>query len=319
MKVIITGARGLLGKAFQDVVNEEIEHVNDTEFVFLGRSDCDLRDRIDVMRVFQEVVPDVVVHFASHVGGVYDNLEHNYTYLMDNVKIHTNMIEACHEVGVARLVNVLSTCIFPDADVTYPLSSDQLHNGLPHFSNMGYAYSKRFLHIASEVLATRGKTSVVNIIPTNLYGENDNYDLERAHVIPALIHKAYLARLNNEAFRIRGSGQAVRQFLYAKDLARIVFTCMTKNFGSESTTFIASPPSSTEMRISEVVEIIRETFGIAKENVVYESSDTDGQHRKTTTDSELRRHFPDFKFTDFTKGIKNVIEFFQKHYAFVRK
>lgn len=317
MKVIVTGAQGLLGVAFQEVVREHNQ--TNIDFTFLSRADCDLRDRIDVMRLFERVRPNVVIHLASHVGGVYDNMQHNFTYLMDNTKMHTNVIEACQEFGIVRLVNILSTCIFPDANVSYPLTSDQLHNGLPHFSNVGYAYSKRFLHVASSILAHNGTTNVVNIIPTNLYGENDNYHIERGHVIPALIHKAYLAKTRNEVLTIRGSGNAVRQFLYAKDLARIIFVSMTKNFGSWTTTFIASPPSDCEMRIRDVVDIIRREFGITEDMVEYESSESDGQHRKTTTDNELRQEFPEMEFTPFQEGIANVVSHFQTHYHALRK
>lgn len=321
MKVIITGAYGLLGTAFQDIVKHRQKHGGEMniDFVYLGRADCDLRDRVDVMGLFQRIRPDVVIHLASHVGGVYDNLQHNYTYLMDNTKMHTNIVDACHEFKVSRLVNILSTCIFPDRNVVYPLTSDQLHNGLPNDSNVGYAYSKRFLHVASSILSDQGTTSVVNVIPTNLYGENDNYDIERAHVIPALIHKAYLAKLDRTKFKIRGSGNAVRQFLYAKDLANILFLCMTKNFGSPNTTFIASPPKDAEMTISEVVEIIRKYFDIPEEDVEYESWDTDGQFRKTTTDHEWRLEFPDVELTKFEEGMANVLSFFTENYPWCGK
>lgn len=319
MRVVVTGAFGLLGRAFQDIITNNEVHAHDMEIVYMGRSNCDLRDRIDVMRFLGTIRPDVIVHLASHVGGVYDNVQHNYTYFMDNTKIHTNILEACREFGVSRLVNVLSTCIFPDEGVQYPLTSDQLHRGLPHFSNIGYAYSKRFLHIGSEILASEGITSVVNVIPTNLYGENDNYHLERAHVIPALIHKAYLAKKNGTKFQVRGSGMAVRQFLYAKDLARILFISMTKNFGTRAVTFIASPSSSEERTIAEVVELIRQEFDLDGERVAFESVHMDGQLRKTTTDTELRRHFPDFKFTPFAEGLGRVVHYFNDNYTSIRK
>lgn len=324
-KIIVTGGSGLVGTALKEIVSENLSNNNSNnfEFVFLTRQDCDLRDRNSVIKLFQQLQPDVVVHLASHVGGVYDNMNNNFTYLVDNIHTNCNIVEACKHTKPQLLINMLSTCIFPDISnnptLQFPLSSSQLHDGLPHYSNIGYAYSKRVLHIAGEILANGGTTRVVNIIPTNLYGEGDNYDIDAGHVIPALVHKTFLAKQSGCELYIRGSGHALRQFLYAKDLAKILYHFGTENvvFSEKSITFIASPPKETETSIRNVVEAICKEMDF-RGPVVYQSNEPIGQISKTTSNTELEKYLPDFTFTSLDDGLHNTIRYFVKHYGNLR-
>ena len=127
MKVLVTGGFGLVGHSLQKIVKDTHYH----EFVFVSSKNGDLRDINAVNNLFDLHKPDVVVHLASCVGGVYANMSKNYDYLVDNVRINTNIVDACDRFGVKRLVSCLSTCIFPDKNIIYPITSDQLHNGLP--------------------------------------------------------------------------------------------------------------------------------------------------------------------------------------------
>lgn len=315
MKVLVTGGYGLVGHSLQKIV-ETCSNTND--FYFLSKSDCDLRDIDQVNTLFQRIRPDVVVHLASKVGGVYDNLNGNYTYLVDNTRINVNIVDACNRCHVKRLINILSTCIFPDRNVTYPLTSDQLHNGLPHDSNIGYAYSKRVLHLSSSLLSKGGNIQVVNLTPTNLYGEYDNYNLESSHVIPGLIHKIYLSKKKVTPLEIYGSGKAVRQFLYSDDLARVILKFIDLEIDRDEISIIVSPPETSCISIENLIKLLCNTFdftGTIKYNVTY----TDGQLKKTTDNNELVNYLPDFQFTPFKIGIKNTIEFFVKNYNTVRK
>jgi GDP-L-fucose synthase len=316
MKVLVTGGQGLVGKSLQKV-SQTVNHIN---FIFLSRKDCDLRNKDDVFQCFKKHSPDVVVHLASHVGGVYDNMNNNYTYLIDNIAINTNVVEACKEFAVSKLINILSTCIFPNDNVTYPLTSAQLHNGLPHYSNIGYAYSKRILHVASSILAEemKGDLCVVNLIPTNLYGENDNYNIDAAHVIPALVHKTYQAMKSNSSLYVKGSGTAVRQFLYADDLSRVIVKFLEMPITKNNVSCIVSPPSSHEISIRLLVTYITNMFNFTG-GIVYERLESDGQHKKTTSDSELLQYMPDFEFTNFEDGLESTIDYFIKHYDELRK
>jgi GDP-L-fucose synthase len=318
MKVLVTGGYGLVGHSLQKIL--EIDETP-YEFVFLSRRDGDLRDVYSVNSLFQQHNPDIVVHLASCVGGVYDNLSNNYGYLVDNLRINTNIVDACNRFGVKRLINCLSTCIFPDRGITYPLTSDQLHNGLPHESNIGYAYSKRILHLAGRLLAESKDEQgiqVINLTPTNLYGEYDNYNLKSSHVIPGLVHKTYLAKCNNKDLVVYGTGNALRQFLYVDDLSRVILKFIDLQTDEREISCIVSPPESSEVSIKTLIQTIKKTFGFTGE-IVYDTSYSDGQYKKTATSAELTEYFPDFTFTSLQHGLQNVVGYFVNNYHIVRK
>lgn len=317
-KVLVTGAFGLVGKSFQKMASHYYHP--DYEYIYLSRKECDLRDLTDVMQCFNTYKPDVVVHLASCVGGVYENMNKNYQYLIDNIRINTNIVDACKKHNVSKLINILSTCIFPDKNVSYPLTSDQLHNGLPHESNIGYAYSKRVLHLASQLL-TRNKetvTKVINLTPTNLYGENDNYNLVASHVIPALVHKTYNAIQNNTSLQVYGSGNAIRQFLYVDDLSKVILHFIQTKYDESEISCIVSPPKNHEVSIKQVVQYISKSFDF-KNDIVYDTSYSDGQIKKTTNDNELKKYMGDFQFTTLENGINETVLFFKQHYDTIRK
>lgn len=317
-RVLVTGASGLVGKSFQKVVN--LLDNKDLEFYFLSSKDCDLRESDKVSEMFEKLKPDVVVHLASCVGGVYANMNKNYTFLVDNIKINLNIIENCKKYNVKRLINILSTCIFPDKGVTYPLTSDQLHNGLPHDSNIGYAYSKRVLHLASKLLSDNGDIEIVNLTPTNLYGEYDNYELMNSHVIPGLIHKTYLVHKSNgkEKLTLFGSGKAKRQFLYVDDLSRVILNFITLKLDNNQVSCIVSPPASYEIEIKNLIGEICKVFKYTGE-ILYDTSYSDGQYQKTSNNDELKKYLEDFEFTSLENGLKNTINYFIENYDNVRK
>lgn len=325
MKVLVTGAYGLVGKSFQRIVKNE-NNLTD-EFFFLSRKDCDLRNTEEVYNIFEKITPDVVISLASCVGGVYENMANNYNFLLDNTRLNLNIVDACNKYKVKRLINILSTCIFPDKGIVYPLTSDQLHNGLPHNSNIGYAYSKRVLHLASELLANKldsdssdssdSSLKVINLTPTNLYGLDDNYNLESSHVIPGLIHKIYNCKKENVQLKIKGSGKAKRQFVYVDDLSKIIYDFIYLNILDKNISVVVSPPESDEITIKQLINEIGDIFDF--NNFEYDTSFSDGQLKKTASSSELLKYFPNFKFTPLKRGLEETINFFIRNYDTVRK
>lgn len=316
MNVLVTGGQGMVGFSIQKLI--QMKPNEKYKFVFLSRKQCDLCDKEAVYKIFTKYKPEVVIHLASHVGGVYDNIENNYTYLMDNILINCNIVDACKEFGVKKLINTLSTCIFPDKGVEYPLTSNQLHNGLGHESNLGYSYSKRVLHIASKLLTETSDIIVVNLIPTNLYGLYDNYNIVKGHFIPAIVHKAFLAKETNTVLKVKGNGEAVRQFLYADDLACIILQFLEHQGLEKFNDVIVSPPPTHEQSIRNVVKTIVDIIDF-KGDIVYDSTVTNGQIKKTTQSDEVLAYFPDFTFTPLEKGLEKVIGFFERNHSSLRK
>lgn len=316
-RILVTGGTGLLGEA---IYNQRInlDKSEPVEWLFLSSKDTDLTVTKDVEYLFQSFTPDIVIHLAAKVGGLYANMANNYSMLIDNVKINTNILESCKKYKVKRLINILSTCVFPDKNVNYPLTSNQMLNGEPSETNYGYSYAKRLLYIGSKLLTQETETTVINLIPTNLYGLNDQFNLINSHVIPGIIHKCYKAEQNNSNLFIKGTGKARRQFLYANDFANIILQFINLPLNSKLHSLIVSPPIESEISISDLVNCIVSEFEFNK-LVVYDNTFSDGQISKTCSDIELLNYLPNFEFTPLRVGLHKTIKHFIKNYKNIRK
>jgi GDP-L-fucose synthase len=152
------------------------------------------------------------------------------------------------------------------------------------------------------------------VIPTNIYGPNDNYDIQNGHVVPSLIHKCYLARENKTPLYIWGSGNPLREFIYSKDVAELTLWVL-ENY-KESEPIILS--TSEEISIKNLVEMIVEIMNF-KGDIIFDSSKPDGQYRKPSDNSKIKSYVPDFKFTPIFEGLKDTIDYFENHYNLIRK
>ena len=232
-----------------------------------------------------------------------------------NTLINCNVLKCCHEIGVKKLVSCLSTCIFPDK-TSYPINESMLHNGPPHNSNDAYAYAKRMLEVQSKAYQEQYNDNFVCVIPTNIYGENDNYSLEDGHVIPALIHKCYLAKQNKEKFVVRGTGKPLRQFIYSLDLAKLILWVLESYHEKES--IILSVGEDAEMSIGDVARLVAKEFDY-EHMMEFDDSYSDGQFKKTADNSRLMSLYNDFKFTDMEEGMRNSVKWFIDNYDICRK
>lgn len=299
MTKVITGGSGLIGSAFKDGVKLN--------------SKRDLRDYDKAEFAIGMYKPDVVVHCAAKVGGVGANMEFPADFFMDNIRMNTNVIQACKELKVKKLVSFLSTCVFPD-DVEYPLDETKIELGPPHHSNFAYAYAKRMADIQIRAFNKQYGTQYFSVIPCNVYGPNDNYSLESGHVIPMLIHKCYLAKKNRKTFEVWGDGTPLREFVYSKDVANIVDLLIQKYEGTEPV-IISNP---TEYSIKQVVDLIVEYMGF-RGKVKWLTDKPNGQHRKPSSNAKLLSIIGDYEFTTLEKGLKESIEWFILNYPNVRK
>ena len=299
MKRLITGGSGLVGST----IDAEIK---------LGSKDGDLRKWSDVKKIFETHRPTHVIHAAARVGGVGGNMKAKGEFFYDNIMINTNVLEACRLYKVEKVVSFLSTCIFPDS-VEYPLTEKKIHLGAPHSSNYGYAYAKRMLDVQTEVYRDQYKLDFVSVIPTNIYGLNDNFNLDSGHVIPSLIHKCYLAKKNNTDFKVWGSGKPLREFIYAKDIGKLTKWALENYDESEPIIF----STSHEISIKDLVDLIVNNMGFDGK-VVWQDDKPDGQFRKPSCNKKLMSYVPDFKFTPIEVGLKETIEHFVKTYPNLR-
>ena len=301
-KILVTGGSGLVGNAIQSIQNK---YSNKYIFIFVSSKDYNLYNFNDTIKMFNEYKPDYVIHLAANVGGLYKNMNNKVEMLEINNMINFNVVKCAHDFNVKKLVACLSTCIFPD-NVIYPINETMLHDGPPHFSNDAYAYSKRMLEVHCRAYRENYNDNFVCIIPTNIYGKYDNFDLEAGHVLPSLINKCYLAKKNNIDFIVRGTGKPLRQFIYSNDLAELILIVLNK---FEENNIILSVSENSEVSIKDVATIIAECFDY-KDRIVFDSNFSDGQYKKTVSNSKLNNLVPDFEFTSIQDGIKETVEWF---------
>ena len=300
-KILVTGGNGLVGSEF---VGKQYYKPTSKEYNLIDKEKTNLL----MFKGF-----DSVIHCAGKVGGVGGNMNYKGEFFYDNIMINTNVIETARLHGVKNLVAFLSTCIFPN-EVEYPLTEKKIHLGPPHFSNDAYAYAKRMVDVQIRAYREQYGLNYKSVIPTNIYGPNDNYNIQTGHVVPSLIHKCYLARENKTDFTIWGSGKPLREFIFSKDVAKLT-QWVLENYNEPEPIILST---SNEITIKELVDIIVEIMNF-KGNVKWDLTKPDGQYRKPSDNSKIKKYLPDFQFTDLYNGLKETIEYFQNNYTIIKK
>lgn len=313
LNILITGASGLVGTAVKHSLKEFPN-------LFTPRSkELNLLNFNELDTYLKNNKINIIIHLAANVGGLFKNMNQKVNMLEDNLLINFNILKAAHNNKIQKVISCLSTCIFPDK-TTYPINEKSLHDGPPHTSNDAYAYAKRMLDVHSKAYREQYGDNFVSIIPTNIYGQNDNYNLEDAHVIPALIHKCYLAKKGNKKFVVKGSGKPLRQFIYSDDLAKLIKIVLM--FYNEAEPIILSVGEKDEVPIGEVARLIAKEFDYEK-NMVFDETGADGQYKKTADNSKLLRFLKEngikFQFTPIQEGIKESVKYFIDNFENVRK
>ena len=294
------------------MVGHAIRQIQLPEAVFVTREDADLTDFHATRSIFEKLSPEKVIHLASAVAGIGGNISHPGTLFQRNIMMNTNVLESARRVGVKKLISFMSTCVFPDESL-YPLKEKNIHNGPPPPSNAGYAYAKRMLEVQTRTYHEEWGCDFVVAIPTNIYGPNDTFSLEYAHVIPALIHKVFLAKKENTDLVVWGSGEPLREFIFSKDVAELSLWAID-NY-QERLPIIFSP--SSEIRIKDLVKLIATHMGF-NGRIVFDTSKPDGQYQRTTDNTRLLNYIPDFSFTPIGEGIETTVKWFLTNYPDVR-
>ena len=279
-------------------------------FVFISSKQCDLTSMEQTKAMYEAYSPNYVIHLAACVGGLFKNMNNKVEMLEKNLMINYNVVKCAHDYKTEKLIACLSTCIYPDK-VTYPIREDMLHDGPPHFSNDAYAYAKRMLEIHCKAYRENFGDNFTCIVPTNIYGPHDNFDLENGHVLPALIHKCYLAKKDGVDFVIRGTGRPLRQFIYSEDLAKLIMIVFESNITEN---IILSVPEEDEISIGDVGRLIARCYDY-EHRVTFDASYSDGQYKKTVGIETLSKYAPDFKFTPIAEGIRQAVEWFVQNKA----
>ena len=297
--IIITGGSGMVGNAFKNFF-PNAEYITKNQ----------LHD-------FSYIIKDkFVIHLAAKVGGVKANIDFVSDFYTYNSEINQKVLDYARIGKAKKVVSLLSTCVYPDAPyVTYPLTEEQLHMGPPHSSNFGYAYAKRMIDVMSRAYRQQYDCNFITAIPNNLYGENDNFDLENSHVIPALMRKIWEAKINNKSsVEVWGDGTPLREFTYSPYIARILIFLL-QNYDEPEPINIGN---TEEYTINEIVQLLCELLEYDGK-IKWNTSKPNGQHRKPSSNKKLLDlGWKETDYTSIKEGLKKTCDWFKINYPNVR-
>jgi len=279
-RIFVCGHNGLVGSALVRLLRRE----GFTDIVTRSRAELDLRDQGAVSRFFDESRPGYLFLAAAKVGGILANNTYRAEFIRDNLAIQTNIIHEAWRTGVRRLVFLGSSCIYPRM-CPQPMKEEHLLTGPLEKTNEPYAVAKIAGLKMVEAYNAQYGLRWVSAMPTNLYGPNDNYDLNNSHVLPALIRKAHEAKVGKaESMVVWGTGAPKREFLHVDDLAEALLFMMNH----DEIDYLVNVGSGQERSIRELVEVVTEVVGF-EGKIIFDSSKPDGTPRKLLDTSILDR------------------------------
>lgn len=275
-RILITGARGLVGSALADHLRRA-GHVN---LIEVGRDTCDLTDTAETIALFERERPDYVFHAAARVYGIMGNLKNKALSFLDNVMINTNVVEAAHRAGVKKILAMGTGAVYPYPSPSLPLQEDMIFLGNPHPAEDSYAHAKRAMLAMLQAYEESYGMQWVYIVSCNLFGPRDKFDTEFGHVVPSLIKKFRDAQQSGGRVLVWGDGSAQRDFLYVNDAARAVQLAMNNCNGA------VNMGSSEVLRIREIVDMITQVSGM-QGRVDWDASKPNGQDYRAYNLSKL--------------------------------
>ncbi len=307
-RCLVTGAYGLVGSA----IRQALDALNYPNVLCPTKQEVNWLDKEAAKNYLERHQPEWIIHCAARVGGLFGNMNYPATMMRENLTINMNLFDGALSVRQPKILAFLSSCIFPH-QATYPLNVSSLHDGPPHDSNFAYAHAKRMLDIQAKAYRREfGLVSQLAVL-TNVFGPHDYFNLERSHVVPALIHKVYRAKLSGEPLVVAGSGKPLREFTFSGDIARLSVWAL-ECYNSQEPVFFSS---GEETSIAELVEAVVRLMKFDGK-IIFDTSKPDGQYRKPTDASVLKAAWPDFKFTPLREALSVTVEWFLRSYPHVR-
>ena len=271
-KVLIFGSNGLVGKSLIRVLSNSAKI---DELVPSTRNDTNLFSLEETKKRISDVNPSIIINAAAKVGGIHANNTKRTEFILENLKINMNILEACVENNEIKIINLGSSCIYP-LNAENPIAEDSLLTGKLEPTNSPYAIAKISAIEIGRSLSKQYGHKVLNLMPTNLYGPGDNFSEKDSHVIPGLIYRMHHAKLNNEAsFNIWGSGKPLREFLYVDDLSKAIEFLISNEINDD----LINIGSGNEISIYDLSKLIKEIIGYDGK-LVFDESMPDGNPRK---------------------------------------
>ena len=303
--VMVTGGSGFLGSHLVEELSRRGREVD----IFVPRSEeYDLREKSDIKRALQDSEPDVVLHLAATVGGIGANREYPGRYFYENAVMGIELMEQARKHGVDKFTILGTICSYPK-HTPVPFSEDDLYKGYPEETNAAYGIAKKALLTQSRAYRKQYNFDSIYLMPVNLYGPRDNFDLETSHVIPAIIRKCVEAREHgDESITAWGTGEPTREFLYVKDAVDGILTSTERYDKSDPVNL----GSGREISILDLVNTIVDQTGFDGE-VEWDTSKPDGQPRRKLDPSRARERIGWEATTNFDEGLDRTIEWYEAH------
>jgi len=300
-RVVVTGGAGFLGS----YVLESLKARNCQNILVPKIEDLDLRKEADIIRMYKEMRPEIVIHLAATVGGIGANREHPGKFFYDNLIMGIQLIEQARLRQIEKFVTVGTICAYPKI-CPVPFKEEHLWNGYPEETNAPYGLAKKMLLVQSQAYRDEYGFNSIYLLQVNLYGPRDNFSPESSHVIPALIKKCTDAiRQGKDAIEVWGTGKATREFLYAGDAAEGILLATEHYDGAEPVNL----GTESEISIKDLVEMIADLTGF-KGKIIWDKTKPDGQPRRCLDTSRAKRCFGFVAKMPFREGLKKTIDWY---------
>lgn len=301
-RILVTGGAGFLGS----FVVEKLRSRGYNDLVIPRRRDYDLTRQDAVERLYAEYKPAVVMHLAAEVGGIGANRLNPGRYFYANAAMGIHLMEGARATGVKKFVQVGTICAYPNL-TPVPFKEEDLWSGFPEVTNAPYGIAKKSLLTMAQGYRQQYGLNAIYLLPVNLYGPRDNFDLQSSHVIPALVRK-YVEAQDREDHEVVawGTGSASREFLYAEDCAEGLVLAMEKYDDPEPVNL----GNGREVRIRELIEIIAKLVGF-EGKIVWDTTKPDGQPRRCLDTTRARKAFGFEAKTPFEEGLKKTIDWYR--------
>ena len=299
MKVYIAGSTGMVGRSLVKRFTRD----SSFEVLTTNSTELDLRNKSDVMDYFTNHKPDVVIDAAAKVGGIYANSTQPVDFLIDNLTIQNNLMVAANEINCTKFIFLSSSCVYPKL-AKQPIKESYLLSGELERTNQAYAIAKIAGMKLIESFQTQYGRKWFSVMPTNLYGEFDNFSKEFSHVLPAMIRKFHEAKINNESVTLWGDGSPLREFLHVDDLAEAVLLLLNSYKENEPVNIGVGD----DLSIMELSNLIKDVVGF-KGQVYWDQTKPNGTPRKLLDISKLKNLGWKPKI-DLFQGVTSTYEWF---------
>ena len=302
-KIYIAGHRGMIGSA----VWRALQNKGYTNLLGKTSTELDLRNQQAVADFYKKEQPEVVIDAAAKVGGILANNDFPYQFLMENLQIQNNLIDGAHKAGIEKFIFLGSSCIYPKF-AAQPLKEECLLTDSLEPTNEWYAIAKITGVKACQSIRKQYQKEYVSLMPTNLYGSFDNFDLQSSHVLPAMLRKFHEAKINNNSdVTLWGSGTPMREFLFVDDMAEAVVYALENNLPE----YLYNIGTGKDITIKELAETIQKVIG-HQGKILWDANKPDGTPRKLMDVSKMKEIGWRYS-TELEEGIKKTYTWFLKN------